>query len=250
MIGKNAEGYQINEKTERSSTTSTFCRPMSYLLDHYDSSQSSSWQFIVSFSFAELIHREYLVCASASDVFGAYTMVVKSSVSLYHAPQPQHSSDIIVVALHNRELRVKYPEFRYKYEELTGYTGGKYLTAVTQLDIDTYLSSYTFLHNSQYQLHRSSTSPLKGRTHYFRLTLQRGNAGCFFSRPSHISYIICSYSGGVPCRDNTERPGDPGNVCQDEDPRGTAPGLPKAHSSPEGVPLRQGGTLQHASSRR
>ncbi|CAB0002949.1 unnamed protein product, partial [Nesidiocoris tenuis] len=110
-------------------------------------------------------------------------------------------------------------------------------------------SSYTFLHNSQYQLHRSSTSPLKGRTHYFRLTLQRGNAE--ESDWAYVSVVVGGrVAGGVPCRDNTERPGDPGNVCQDEDPRGTAPGLPKAHSSPEGVPLRQGGTLQHASSRR
>lgn len=45
------------------------------------------------------------------------------------------------------------------------------------------------------------------------------------------------------------RSGNTGNGSQDEDPRGAASGLSASHCRAQGVPLRQGGTLQHASGR-
>lgn len=50
----------------------------------------------------------------------------------------------------------------------------------------------------------------------------------------------------VPDGDPEARPGDHGDERQNEDARGTTPGLSETHRRPQGVPLRQGGTLQHA----
>lgn len=57
-------------------------------------------------------------------------------------------------------------------------------------------------------------------------------------------------AGRVPCGDPTARPGDPSHGGQDEDFRGAASGLPKAHRRTQGVSLCEGRTLQHASDRR
>lgn len=60
--------------------------------------------------------------------------------------------------------------------------------------------------------------------------------------------LMCA-AGRVPGGDPTPRPGDPRHGCQDEDPGGTAPGLPTTHRRAQGVSLCQRGTLQHASNR-
>lgn len=52
-------------------------------------------------------------------------------------------------------------------------------------------------------------------------------------------------AGRVPRRNPASGPGDPGHGGQDEDSRGAASGLPETHRRTQGVPLRQGGTLQH-----
>lgn len=60
--------------------------------------------------------------------------------------------------------------------------------------------------------------------------------------------LVCA-AGRVPRRDPEEGPGNSRHECQDEDVGGTAPGLSETHRRPQGVPLRQGGALQHAAGR-
>lgn len=60
--------------------------------------------------------------------------------------------------------------------------------------------------------------------------------------------LMCAV-GRVPGGDPAPRPGDPSDGRQNEDARGTTPGLPEAHRRAQGVALRQGGTLQHVADR-
>ena len=54
---------------------------------------------------------------------------------------------------------------------------------------------------------------------------------------------------GAARRDGETRPGAAGHRRQNEDAGGAAPGLPAPHRRPQGEPLRQRGTLQHAPDR-
>lgn len=57
--------------------------------------------------------------------------------------------------------------------------------------------------------------------------------------------LMCA-AGRVPSGDPTPRPGDPRDGRQNEDAGGAASGLPASHRRPQGVPLCEGGALQHA----
>lgn len=50
-------------------------------------------------------------------------------------------------------------------------------------------------------------------------------------------------AGWVPSGDPETRPGDLGDGCEDESPRGAAPGLPAPHSGPQGIALCERRTL-------
>jgi len=61
-----------------------------------------------------------------------------------------------------------------------------------------------------------------------------------------LHLLVCAAARRVPGRDPEARSGDTRDGRQNENARGTAPGLSAAHCRLEGVVVRERGTLQHA----